>query len=148
MQRTGIERAFSGLSVIRMRRRDRIAQAVSRFAARQTWQWTSRQQAKKVSLTYDFETPRWHLDAIQEAESALDLALSVLSYPTVSVEYETLYQDVPGTIDGVRSKLGLPKLEKKPTARIDRQESSVKTEMTERLRSELENHWDVGNGNR
>lgn len=141
---TGIDRAFSETSVIRIRRRDRVAQAVSLWMARKTWQWTSLQHARDVPLAYDHHELRRHLDSVQEAENALDLVLSVLPYRVHSVDYETLCSHTGEMIAALRSGLGLPSLATLPNATIEQQGSAEKREMTARFRAELADHWNLG----
>ncbi len=140
---TGIDRAFSETTVIRIRRLDRVAQAVSLWMARKTWAWDSRQEARKTAPAYSFPELRRHLESVQEAESALDLILSVLPYPVLSVEYETLRDDAGPMIAALRAGLGLPPFDRAPSASIDRQNSPDKDEIVERFRSDLARHWSV-----
>ena len=142
---TGIDRAFSNTTVIRIRRHDRVAQAVSLWMARRTWQWTSQQEAQDVPLTYDHHELRRHLESVQEAESALDLALSVLPYPVLSVEHETLCAHTASMIAALRAGLDLPECDATPTALIERQDSHEKAAIVARFRADLARHWSIAN---
>jgi LPS sulfotransferase NodH len=140
----GIDRAFRRTSVIRIRRRDRIAQAVSLWIAWRTRQWTSRQTALQVPLRYDYATLRQQLRAVQDAECALDLVLSVLPYPVTCVDYETLCAEPDQTLAQLRHDLGLPPSEAPPTGWAERQSSEQKTVLVERFRADLARDWSLG----
>ncbi len=137
----GIDRAFTETTVVRIRRRDRAAQAVSFWMASQTQQWTSRQAGKEVRLSYDSRAIRQYLKSIQSAESALDLVLALLPYKVLNVEYEALCDYPEFIVRRVRTGLGLPPMEEPPTGWPERQTSDQKTEFVERFRAELMRDW-------
>jgi LPS sulfotransferase NodH len=130
--------------VIRIRRRDRVAQAVSLWIAWQTRQWTSRQTARAVELCYDYTRLREQLRAVEDAECALDLVLSVLPYPVLNVEYETLCSDPGGAIAMLRRNLDLPPCGVSPTGWAERQSTGQKTAIVERFRADLARDWSLG----
>ena len=141
---TGIDRAFRRTTVIRLRRRDRVAQAVSLWIAWQTRQWTSRQTARAVDLRYDYTQLREQLRAVEDAECALDLVLSVLPYPVLNVDYESLCIEPIPVIATLRKDLGLPPSDTSPTGWAERQTSDQKTAIVERFRAELARDWSLG----
>lgn len=143
IQMTGIDRSFCGTTIIRIRRRDRVAQAVSLWVAWQTRQWTSRQHARNATLTYDYFALRKQLAALQEAEGAMDLALSVLPYPVLSVEYETLCDKTEPMLSAIRAGLGLPPTDMQPSSLTERQASEEKTELVARFRADLSKDWSL-----
>lgn len=137
----GMDRAFSETIVVRIRRRDRVAQAVSFWMANETQQWTSRQTAKDVPLEYDSRVLRQHLKSIQASESALDLVLALLPYKILNVEYESLCEFPEFIVRRVRTGLGLPPLETAPSGWPERQTSEQKSEFVARFRKELSHEW-------
>ncbi len=139
----GIDRAFTETRVVRIRRRDRTAQAVSFWMASETQQWTSRDTEKPVALDYDAPAIRKYLNAIQSAESALDLVLALLPYKVLNVEYEALCDYPDFIIRRVRHGLDLPPMENAPTGWPERQVSEQKTEFVARFRKELAQDWDL-----
>ncbi len=137
----GIDQAFTETRVIRIRRRDRIAQAVSFWMASETQQWTSRQTDSGVALEYDARAIRQYLKAIQTAESALDLVLALLPYQVLNVEYESLCEYPEFIIQRVRHGLDLPPMTTEPSGWPERQTSEQKTEFVARFRAELMHEW-------
>ncbi|MEM6386496.1 MAG: Stf0 family sulfotransferase [Pseudomonadota bacterium] len=140
---TGIDGAFEYVHVIRIRRRDRVAQAVSLWTAWQTRQWTSQQAAEDVDITYDFKSLRHHLSCVQNAESALDLALSVLPYPVLTVEYETLCKHTEDILSALRSGLNLPECRSPASSRTEQQSSLEKEMLVNRFREDLSREWNL-----
>lgn len=140
----GIDRAFTETTVVRIRRRDRAAQAVSFWMARRTGQWTSRQSGEEVRLDYDARAIRQCLKSIQSAESALDLVLALLPYKVLNVEYEALCEWPEFIVRRVRAGLGLPPLDEPPSGWPERQVSDQKSEFVARFRAELARDWTLG----
>lgn len=140
----GIDRAFTETTVVRIRRRDRAAQAVSFWMARRTGQWTSRQSGEEVRLDYDARAIRQCLKSIQSAESALDLVLALLPYKVLNVEYEALCEWPEFIVGRVRAGLGLPPLDEPPSGWPERQVSDQKSEFVARFRAELARDWTLG----
>ncbi len=140
---TGIDRAFRDTKVIRIHRRDRVAQAVSLWMAWHTRQWTSRQDAPTDLPTYDLTELRSNLRSVQNAESALDLVLSVLPYEVQTVEYETLCEHQAAVLSDLRIGLGLPSVSQKVESWTERQTSPEKAEIVERFRRDLARHWSL-----
>lgn len=140
---TRMDRAFEGTRVIRIRRRDRVAQAVSLWTAWQTRQWTSLQTTRHSSLHYDYRALRRALQSVQEAESALDLVLSVLPYKVFTVEYEALCDDPAAEIASLREKLGLPPFRPVRQCGLERQSSQQKRDFVHRFRSDLARAWEL-----
>lgn len=140
---TGIDRAFERTTVIRIRRRDRVAQAVSLWIAWQTRQWTSRQTPRATRLSYDHQALRKCLQGVQEAESALDLVLGLLPYPVLPVEYEALSDDAASVVAGLRRSLGLPPVQLTVDSGIKRQVTDEKSEIVRRFRAELARSWNM-----
>ena len=136
-----IDTAFNRTTVIRIRRRDRIAQAVSLWMARETWEWSSRQPASDKPLTYNHHTLRRHLASVQTAENALDLVLSVLPYPVLTVEYEDLCANPEQVVARLRAGLGLPPCDTPASSWTQRQSSPRKAAFVERFRAELSDQW-------
>lgn len=103
--------------VIRLIRRDRHAQAVSRYIASSTSVYhriginsssqavgdvqnesTTKQSPPDRMPGYDFEAIHSHLKVIASAESLLDATASHLTQPTMTVFYEDLARDAYGTL--------------------------------------------------
>lgn len=138
---TGIDQCFERVNVIRIRRRDRVAQAVSLWMAWQTMQWTSRQDMRITHLSYNYTELRRYLQNVQEAEAALDLALSVLPYQVFSLDYETLCESPGPTVSALRQELGLGPGETAATSWAERQGSDEKSSFVAQFREDLARDW-------
>ncbi|MCG6885036.1 MAG: Stf0 sulfotransferase family protein [Silicimonas sp.] len=142
----GIDGMFNRTTVIRIRRRDRIAQAVSLWMARETREWSSRQTPSGAPLTYDHRTLRRHLDSVQSAESALDLVLSILPYQVLNVDYDELCSAPENVVATLRAGLGLPPSKAPLSSWVKRQSSPEKSAFVARFREELCQSWSLPDG--
>ena len=92
--RARIDRMFSGVRIIHIRRRDVLAQAVSFSIADTTKQWTSRQkpgEAACVSFNYDDISGR--ISGSMLANAAISYLCDLFELPCLEIAYEDLIQD-------------------------------------------------------
>ncbi|MCV6592619.1 MAG: Stf0 family sulfotransferase [Silicimonas sp.] len=143
---TGMQRCFRRCRIIRSRRRDRIAQAVSLFVAQRTRQWSSQMQARDACLDYDLPALRRRLDSIQNMESALDLVLSTLDQPVCDIYYEDLCDTPAAVLAELSGFLGFPLERPKDRPRLQKQSSPEKTALVARFRAELAQGWGLAPG--
>lgn len=76
---------------VRIRRRDLVAQAVSRTIAQQTGVWISGQKSRREP-TYDRKAITRNLQIVSWQDSRWPLALSIAGTPWVEVDYEALVE--------------------------------------------------------
>ena len=135
---------FRRVTVLRMRRRDRIEQAISLWIAQRTGQWASHQPAQAVSLPYDFVQLRDTLEGINEAENSIDLILSALRYPVCDVFYEDLVAGTEGTMRRLLGCLGVDYQDfGAMKSSLEKQASPEKTILAKRFREELAQVWSI-----
>ena len=140
----GADGMFQSLTVLRVLRRDRVAQAVSLWFATKTQQWSSRHEAQEIEIRYDFNELKSVLSGVQRSENAMDLILSVLRYPIFEVFYEDILDDEQTEIDRVFECFDLATTENTVRkSRFLRQVSAEKSEMVEKFRTDLGRSWDV-----
>jgi len=140
LHETGFVKCFNSVKTIRIRRRDRISQAVSLFVARRTRQWTASMSSVDACLSYDFDTLRKALHDIQAMESALDLLLGALQLPVVDVFYEDLCDDRGRELRRISDFLGVEIPFAEPTL-MKKQATRVKDDLSDALRAQLLENW-------
>jgi LPS sulfotransferase NodH len=99
--------------IVRLRRRDTIAQAVSLYVAQESGVFFERDTQKRrrreeflESLDYDYDAIETHHRDVLAQESGLDRLLARRSFATIEVEYEALLHDPTGELTRVLSFLG------------------------------------------
>jgi trehalose 2-sulfotransferase len=90
---------------IRLRREDRLGQAISWVRARQTWRWTS-DAPRWAPEMYDGGAIRRALDDIDRAERGWDRAIG--DQRALSLVYERIVDDLDGAAQAVLAHLGEP----------------------------------------
>jgi len=117
---------FKGLKYIRIRRRDRLAQAVSLTIARQTGQWTHDVPAK-AEAKYDFHMLRRALYDLDIQERGWDAMFAERKVKPLDLVYEDFRNDLDGCVaevcrfvgvdpDAPAEPLAIPELERQSTA--------------------------------
>lgn len=91
---------------VSIRRRDRVAQAISMVMARQTKAWISFHTAK-AEPEYDAEAIRKAIGGLDREVTTWDTFFADQGVSPLIVEYEDLESDPEGTVDGVLSWFGV-----------------------------------------
>ena len=94
------------LSFIRLRRRDRLGQAISLARAMQTQQFAA-SQPESAAATYDAARIRRCLRSLEQQEALWDDILRRLSATPLQLIYEDVLQDPQQSIDQIASAMGL-----------------------------------------
>jgi len=107
LDRYGLSVDLWGVPVrwVRLRRRDRLAQAVSLAVAHQTQQWRPVER-QRGEPTYDLSATRAAMAEIEAWESVWDRRLGERSEPKVSFWSEDLVVDPTGAVDRTLALLG------------------------------------------
>jgi LPS sulfotransferase NodH len=75
-------------SVIRVRRRDIVAQAISMMIAEQTRQWTSLDEKSDTETQYDGQRIVHHIRSISNSYALLDQVVATVGLPVFDIVYE------------------------------------------------------------
>jgi LPS sulfotransferase NodH len=89
---------FPNLHLVHIRRRDRIAQAVSFARATQTEQWTSAHDVPAAPPRYDDEQIRALLEWIEREEVAWESFIAASEAPVLRLAYEELVEAIEETV--------------------------------------------------
>lgn len=122
--------ALPGIRAIRLRRNDRLAQAISWSRVRQTRQYRAG-DAPESEPRYDAAEIRRSLQSIENQEKYWRKRLRKIRQTPLEIAYEDLIQDPQREVDRVAAHLGL-----RETARIDPSLVSVAVQ-----RDELSEEW-------
>jgi trehalose 2-sulfotransferase len=136
LHRWGALAAFDSVRIIRITRRDLIAQAVSLSIARQTGQWTADlpAQAPAAFRPDDILT---EADTIAEQLRLQDIILATLDLPVLDVTYEDLTAAPAATLSRVMHHFGLPDDLPPPQTGLAPQADSRNADFIARIRSYL-----------
>ena len=105
-QREELEAELKRVPWIRLRRRDRVAQAVSWAKAVQSQQWNSRNQAQATSIQYNYVLIWRLLFKARRYEREWDRWFDALQIEPLELVYEDYVQDLPGTVRRIARHLG------------------------------------------
>lgn len=145
LQWGSLERFFDApdARLIRLRRRDLVAQAVSQFLARKTGEWFAYGESQQPlePLEYDGEALRQCLEELRAGEALLDRYLGEAGDRLVVVDYEQLLEQPQQTLRMLAAHCGhaldpersltLPQL-------FHKQARAINRELAERLREQLD----------
>ena len=133
-----MDRMFSGLRVVHIRREDALAQAVSLLIAAETGRWTHRHRgAPGAAPAYDFGRLCRVMDDIGRANAGLALTAEAAGLPRLVVGYEALVADPLAELGRVARWAGLPPPEALPAPRVEKQESALSEEFRRRFLADL-----------
>ncbi len=135
-----IERA----RIVRLRRTDLIAQALSLVVARESKVFFERNAEKKqqreqflAEYTYDFEPLRRQLNAIVKLERDLDALIAESGLPVLDVDYETLVADPTDTVRSVGRFLGLDNADSlSPKSKVQKLDDSQTRHIYDRFKAD------------
>ena len=99
-------RDLPNLAVVRIRRRDRLGQAISLARARQTGQFIATDQPRGAPA-YDAGAIRHGLRSIERQEAVWDAALAQLGLQPLPITYEDIVADPQAVVDRIAAHLGL-----------------------------------------
>lgn len=117
-------------------RRDHVAQAVSWARAKQTGRWASWQK-ESLPPVWSKRRIAASLSEIERLERAWEQHFRSQRTIPLRVEYESLIEDFPGTIERVLRYLGVPIPDELPRPSLRRQADDVSAEWIRRYRSGL-----------
>ncbi len=97
-----------GFRAVRLKRADKVRQAVSKYVADYTREYTRRTDAagQKELPPYDFKAIRACMDVLEKEENEIDLFLSYFG-EAVSIQYEDLDTDPGAEVARILTHLGL-----------------------------------------
>ncbi|MFD1717377.1 Stf0 family sulfotransferase [Georgenia deserti] len=121
------------IRVIRVRRGDRLGQAISFAIAEQTRGW-SRHFAKTGQPTYNYEHIARKVDDLAKQELVIDAFLNKHGLESVAVQYEELVSDPTPIISGALGEAIVPEVGE--AALIAKQRGTVNDEWRERYEAE------------
>lgn len=105
-ERQVLRTQLAALPWIRLRRRDRVAQAVSWAKAVQTQQWSSLRSSQPIDIQYNyFLIARRFADA-RGNERAWDRWFDEMGIEPLELIYEEFVLDLPGTVETIARHLG------------------------------------------
>lgn len=112
--------------VVRLRRRDLLAQAVSLAVARQTGSWISAQVPTREPV-YDGDAIEKALGDIAWSDAQWDVALARMGVQPLDLAFEEVVADVDAAVKRVAAFLGIPDaaLRPRPTPRPAQQSGNV-----------------------
>lgn len=130
------------LRLIRLRRLDIVAQAVSQFIAQQTGAWFAYagSQPDAAALDYDDATLRRCLAQLREGEASLDRLLAGSGDRLAEINYEQLVREPEQTLRALAAHCGHaldPTLVIERSELFHKQASGTNAAFAERLRREL-----------
>lgn len=99
-------RDLPNLTLVRVRRRDVLGQAISLARARQTGQFIATDQPRGAPV-YDAGAIRHSLRSIERQEAVWDAALAQLGVQPLSITYEGIVADPQAVVDRIAAHLGL-----------------------------------------
>ena len=106
---TILERQLPALQLIRLRRRDRLGQAISYVRARSTNSWWWREGEQRASGTeckFDFDQIRRTILLFDRWERLWDERLAQTGSPCLELSYEVMRADLSGTLGELAAFLG------------------------------------------
>ena len=128
---------LQGARVIRLHRRDLLAQAISLVRARQTGAWISA-QAPARPAEYDGRAIERALADLARSNAGWDLALGRAGVVPLALTFEEVVGDVAGAVQTIADFLGVPlsPSEARSTPQPSRQTSAESPEWRERFLAE------------
>jgi len=121
---------------IEIRRRDRVAQAISYVIAKQTDAW--------ISFQHSTAEPRYDFDAIRRVVKAIDQSIAhwqcffeAQGITPVTVEYEELTADPAAIVDRIMAHCGVSRRGAEPRWQPRRQASNINARWQERYLADL-----------
>jgi LPS sulfotransferase NodH len=133
---------FRDLKYVRIRRRDRLAQAISLAIARQTGQWTSDVPAK-AEPRYDFNQTRRAMQDLDRMERGWDTELTARKVKPLELVYEDFRNDTDSGLRAVYDFVGVDPNEPAtpvPLPELERQTAPINREWTDRFKQDWERH--------
>ncbi|MBZ2169156.1 Stf0 family sulfotransferase [Marinobacter sp. F4216] len=119
--------------VVRVRRKDVVAQAVSYEIATQTGGWSSEFQARAEPV-YSFKSIKYRINSIKQQDIFSDIFVSSINVPVIEVVYEELVKSPREVLSFFLPKEYLDNVELKPS--LEKQASSLNRKWIDRFTQE------------
>jgi len=130
--------ALPGLKLIRISRRDRVAQAVSWAKGEQSRQFSSIQKAANTDLRYDFDQLATHYRHIEQGENGWDEFFESRGIQPLHVYYEDMVADFEKTMRETLKHIGCSEDFDGPFKMpLARQANALNLEWAERFRKDM-----------
>lgn len=128
---------FLGIETyIEIKRRDRIAQAISLVIAQQTNAWISFHDSK-AEPRYDFDAIRKAMDGLDQGVAGWEAFFQANGITPLTIHYEDLTADPGATVDGILRHCGVSRAGDAPRWLPRRQASDINARWQERYCSDL-----------
>jgi trehalose 2-sulfotransferase len=92
-------------TLVCIKRRDVIGQAISLFIAERTGQWKSTASLLKAKVDYDGSAILAHMRSIMHSYAQLETAVALSGLPCLKVQYEDLLDNPQNVITGLTEKI-------------------------------------------